>query len=1130
MLTLRAAASLLANADSLTALRPIARALGFHDAPHSVSENALKTIGVHELVDSVDITRGPGALRLLAAVLAPHAGGATTTHARELVRRLCTTVARNAPTRRWCIITLDDTRSTISLATVTPHPTGPRIAVLRLDRTHVVDSDADTLRALAAVTDLDDHLRHARFTDILKRDALSTRFYHALERTVTALAQTATGTASRAERIELSLLCTSRCLFLAFLEAKGWLDHDRNFLLHRATSILEQQRSLHTHLLRPLFFGTLNTPIAHRAPAALAFGAIPFLNGGLFAPTPLERKRHTLRFADDALASLIGELLDRYRFTAHEDSTAWSEAAVDPEMLGRAFECLMAQDERRRSGSFYTPPSLVNQVVEDALHAALPTLPHDAFDQHTTPLHLDETTRAQLLAMRVLDPACGSGAFLVHTLESVARILQRGGDPRPQHQLRRDLLTSSIFGVDRNPIAVWLCELRLWLSVVIECPETRPTLVPPLPNLDHHIRVGDALAGGDFRFAPPSARKLTTLRERYTRASGPRKHTLATALDLEERSRAIGEATQHLAQITHQRCALIESLRTPDLFGEKRRRTPLDTLRLRELRTHSRDIARRRTSLQLGAALPFRFAAHFADVAAAGGFQLILGNPPWVRPHALPIAERQRLRKDFQTFHRATWTIGAKRAGATTGFAAQADLSAAFIERGTQLLAPDGTLAMLVPAKLWRALAGGGTRAFLAQHTRIQRIRDWSEAPPLFDAATYPSLIVASRDGRRVATHEPRMTPPSDWPQSDSPHLNPQPSTTTAPPRSLNRSLIASRPTTIASAHRDTLVKRSPHPVVHISVARRRHTHQFTTAPHQLALGADPSAPWLLLPPAVHDAFERLRLAGPPLGDSTLGRPLLGVKCGLNAAFLVTAVEHDDDTATVTADNRSALVERQLLRPMLRGEHIADAHRRLVDNRRTRGSDPDTRILWTHDTDGKPLRTLPPRAARWLAHWRRQLEARRDARSQTPWWSLFRTEAARHEVARLVWADIGKTLRTRVLPAGDPTVPLNSCYVLRTPALDDAFALNALLTAPVCRAWLDCLAEPARGGFRRYLGWTVASLPLPPDWPTARAALADVGRRLDHGQLSPDEHTDLVADAYGIPVTRLQPLLDWANE
>lgn len=1071
MLTLRAAATLLAQADSLHAVRPLARAIGFLDTSHRVSPDAQRTIGIHDLVADATITRGLGALRLLSAVLVPHLDVSTTMHTRELIRRLGTTLARNAPTRRWCIVALDHTHRTITIATVTPHPHGPKLAVLVVDRTHVVDSDAETLRTIAAINEDDDRLRHARLTDILQRDALSNRFYRALQKSVTQLATTATGAGAPAERQELALLCASRCLFLAFLEAKGWLNGDRDFLLQRTINTLELGGQLHHRLLRPLFFGTLNTPPSQRAQTARAFGDIPFLNGGLFAPTALERKRHTLQFADDAIAALIGEVLDRYRFTAHEDSTAWSEAAVDPEMLGRAFECLMAPDERRRSGSFYTPPSLVTQVVHDAMHATLPALPHDAFSHEESPIHLAPDTIHALTTLRVLDPACGSGAFLVHTLECVARLLQRGGDARPLHLLRREILTRSIFGVDRNPVAVWLCELRLWLSVVIECPETHAARVPPLPNLDHHIRVGDSLSGGDFQHAPASARKLTALRDRYTRASGRRKHTLATALDREERLRAIADTNRRLTAVTHDRCALLESLRTRDLFGHRRTRTRLDAARLTDLRARARDIARQRTALQLGAALPFRFAAHFADVAAIGGFRIVVGNPPWVRPHAIPLAERQRLRKEFHTMRDAAWIAGAKRAGASTGFAAQADLAAAFIERGTQLLAPGGTIAMLVPAKLWRALAGGGTRRFLAEHTRLHTVRDWSEAPALFDAATYPSLVVA----QRLPTDDPMRSN-----------------------------------------------------TVHIAVTRRTRTHRFSTPALHLALAGDPAAPWILLPPHAHDAFERLRRAGPALGESALGRPTLGVKCGCNAAFLVHATEGDDDLANIIADDRVGSIERHMLRPALRGDSIHDAAHPRRTIARPRTVTGELHILWTHGMDGKPLPTLPPRASRWLGHWRRQLDARRDARHRAAWWTLFRTDSARHDATRLVWADIGKRLRTRVLTAGDPTVPLNSCYVLRTPSDHDAWAVSALLASPICTAWLDCLAEPARGGFKRYLGWTVASLPMPANWLTARITLAELGVRLaSSSTVTPEEQIDIVADAYGIPVASLQPLLDW---
>src|SRR5688572_13678877 len=147
---------------------------------------------------------------------------------------------------------------------------------------------------------------------------------------------------------------------------------------------------------------------------------------------------------------MLEQLFARYRFVAREDSATWSEASVDPEMLGRAFESLMAAGERRTSGVYCTPHELVSRVTGPALAAAL-----------TAPLR-------QVRDLRVLDPACGSGAFLVYALERLATCWREHGDQRPLSTIRREVLARSVFGVDRSPTAVWLCELRLWLSVVIE--------------------------------------------------------------------------------------------------------------------------------------------------------------------------------------------------------------------------------------------------------------------------------------------------------------------------------------------------------------------------------------------------------------------------------------------------------------------------------------------------------------------------------------------------------------------------------------------------------------------------------------------------------------------------------------
>jgi hypothetical protein len=1119
VLTIRAAAKLLAAADSAAALHPIAHALGFTAPPTPLSTNRPRTAPLAPLLLQGALVTTPATpLTLLAAITAPPTTLDTTTpHATTLT--LARTLLRIAPTRLWCLLTLDHTRHHLTIATLLGTPSAPRVAALHLHRLHVVDSDADTLRALATTTqhEPDATLRHARFSDILRRDHLSGRFYRALATTVDTLANSATPTprtrttphpASPDDRHTLALLCASRCLFLAFLEAKGWLDHRHDFLLHHTTRLLESGGRLHDRLLHPLCFGTLNTPRTKRAPAARTFGAIPFLNGGLFSPTPLEARHRALRFSDEALTTLLAGLLDRFRFTAREDSTSWSEAAVDPEMLGRAFEGLMHPDTRRRTGAFYTPPTLVALAVQEALAHALPTLPLPT--PGTTPHPpLTPAQRDRILALRILDPACGSGAFLVHTLETLADTLALGGDPRPRHELRRTLLVHSIFGVDRNPMAVWLCELRLWLSVLIDHPATTPRHIPPLPNLDHNIRTGDALAGGTFLHAPHDAHTLATLRERYTRATGTRKRALAATLDHEERRHAITVATRQLDTLHAQRRTLLHALRSPNLFGERRPPTRTTTRLLRHLRTAARELTTTRSSLQLGAALPFRFASAFPDIARLGGFSLIVGNPPWVRPHALPTTERARLKHDFLTLRHAPWRTGATAAGAAAGFAAQGDLAAAFLERAVHLLAPTGTLALLLPAKLWRTLSGGGTRLFLTTHTTPVALHDWSDAPPLFDAATYPSLLVATRLPTTPTTSPPTSpttppptppTTPPTTPPATPPHPNPNPATT------------------------------------RIALARGPHTTHFHLPTTALPLDHDPAAPWILLPPHARHAFDLLRHAGPPLAHTPLGRPTLGVKTGCNAAFLVHSTEpnpdlhpehrpHHDHLATITpavssAPPRSASIERHQLRPTLRGEDIA------------RPTPAPLHLVWTHDHTHHPLRTLPPLTARWLAPWRPTLERRHDARARLPWWALFRTHAARHDTPRLVWADIGRSLRLQLLPAGDPTVPLNSCYVLPCRSHEEALALLALLHSPLTTAWLHTLAEPARGGFKRFLGWTLATLPVPTSarWPTATRLLAPLGHTLADGHHVPDDLLlDTAAAAYGIPLAPLTPLLSWIH-
>jgi len=1083
--SLESFAALVAATSSDASLSALAAELGFPREAVRLDPDTRTALGVPSapIVRSARVATGRGALRAI-LLECEH-----DTPLRTIATNVAQQCSDHAPQLLWLLIATQYNGCDLTVATWSADRSKPRVVALHVDRTHVVPSDAETVAALAATSDDSDILAHAAWLDTLGRDSLTRRFYRILEQVVANLAASATfGTAPirvpPSERTDLALLYVSRLLFLSFIQTKGWLDHDRRFLHNTFARCMERGGDYHRRILLPLFFGTLNTPPRARAAAARAFGRIPFLNGGLFARTPLERRRPRLRFPDDMLGVVFGELLSRYRFSPREESANWSEAAVDPEMLGKAFESLMEANHRRASGAFYTPRRLVATVSRAALAHALATRtisPDSALAALEGHVPNDEDAGRLLDRcddITILDPACGSGAFLVHILEQVAALRSQLGDPRPVWQLRRDMLTKSIFGVDINPTAVWLCELRLWLSVVIDCDTRDPMLVPPLPNLDRHIRIGDSLAGDAFdlvvRAPSRGSPRLAQLRERYARSSGRRKHTLQRALDRAERTLVVAHLERQLAASSARRRDILTALRGRDLFGTRTTPASIARQRLAAERDRSRSLSASLRDVRNGGALPFAWITHFPDVARAGGFTTILGNPPWVRLHRIPTNARLELRRRFASYRNAPWARGATAARATLGFAAQVDLAALFAERALTLLQPGGTLALLLPSKLWRALAGGGLRAQLQQHAHIMSLEDWSEAPPQFDAAVYPSLLVATRRD-------------------------------------------ASAPDNVFG---------DQHEAVDHDIGTTVHRPNYTVhwcMPHRrIALDPDPASPWLLAPPLVRDAFDLLADAGIPLVHTPLGPPQLGVKCGLNDAFIVRCTGADSAIATVNDGRRTGRVERSLLRPLLRGEAMA-AWRREPNG-------TDEWILWTHDARGAPLRTLPPLAHAWLARWRSALAHRADARSRGPWWSLFRTAGAGSELARVVWADVGRTPRALVLAPNDPTVALNSCYVLPCRDPRDAHTLAALLNSPLIAAWLALIAEPARGGYRRFLAWTIALLPTPRAWSHARDILAPLAQRAQRGR-EPDsgELLDATLRAYRVRRSDIEPLLQWTS-
>jgi hypothetical protein len=601
-------------------------------------------------------------------------------------------------------------------------------------------------------------LEHAlRVGEVLSTEEVGSRFFVAFRRLVER-AGAAVESRDAADRRLLALLPLTRVLFLYFVQAKGWLDGRPDFLRAQLDDALAQRRHFHRAVLHPLFFGTLNRPAAARTHGD-RFGRIPYLNGGLFEPHPLERAAGPVILPNAFWREAFDDVFERFRFCLREGDEV---GAIAPDMLGRVFEGVMDAGERRASGTFYTPAALVRDVVTATLATALA-------DAH---LPLDQTAevlrggpcpapdrarlRERLRAVRVLDPAVGSGAFLLGALEvlTTAWLATSDSPDGPAGRLRRRLLDGHLFGVDVNPVAVRLAELRLWLAIVADDPERNISRVRPLPNLNGVVRQGDTLldpiaavrALGLTHMPAGEAEAVASARHAVFSARGPERAGALAALRQAELGATRAMVAAALARGGRALRELRVAATSPDLFGrraglsrEQGRQCDLLRARLRDLRVADRAAAR-------GSIPFFAFEVHHPDAMAAGGFTVVVGNPPWVRAERLPRAIRSTLA------HRFRWW----RSTGDRGFGHQPDLAVAFLERALELAAPAGAVGLLLPGKLASAAYAEAARRSLVRDTTltyVHRVPDREAAG--FAAVVYPLALVARKhppgDGHRVS-------------------------------------------------------------------------------------------------------------------------------------------------------------------------------------------------------------------------------------------------------------------------------------------------------------------------------------------------------------------------------------------
>ena len=445
----------------------------------------------------------------------------------------------------------------------------------------------------------------------------------------------------------------NRLMFIYFLSRKGWLAfHDDNDYLNALWKDYQaadsDDKNFHLDRLSLLFFAGLNNPqsrdLSRNNPVLYAkIGAPPFLNGGLFEKTGLD-KRTGVVVPDGVIEPILSDLFDRFNFTVMESTPFDIEVAVDPEMLGKVFEELVTG--RHDSGSYYTPRPVVSFMCREALKGYLEGCDTGLAKEEIAKFVDERETSGISLTfapgvadaledVTVVDPACGSGAYLLGMMQELVdlrtALFNIGVDARSLYELKLHIIQRNLYGVDIDEFAVNIAMLRMWLSLVIEYEGDRPE---PLPNLDFKVVQGDSLLGPDPGQLNQSRYQielsdLPRLKARYMPATADKDELRQEIADAEERLRNdLGVAA------------------VPDGVVDWR--------------------------------------IEFAEVFANGGFDVVIANPPYVRQEKIkPASYKSDLLKAF-----------------SSGVVSRSDLYCYFYVRALQLLT-DGGIHVFVCSNSW---------------------------------------------------------------------------------------------------------------------------------------------------------------------------------------------------------------------------------------------------------------------------------------------------------------------------------------------------------------------------------------------------------------------------------------------
>ena len=469
-------------------------------------------------------------------------------------------------------------------------------------------------------------------------------------------------------------------------------------------------------VLEPLFFGILNTEPIKREQVfsrngwqqsiVVKWASIPYLNGGLFERDDVDSLRIVL---PESIFSNLFAFLASYNFTVDENDPDDAEIGVDPEMLGKIFESLL--EDNKAKGAFYTPKEIVRYMCKESLIAHLASKLPDVTDgvvrafveSHEMQPELEpcrDTLSKALREVKICDPAIGSGAFPMGLLNELWRCREALGTQMSRLQLKKEIIENNIYGVDIERGAIDIARLRFWLSIVVDSEKAEP-----LPNFDYKFMQGNSLieSYGGFDLSRIAGKTVG-------RPSTSMQYVIGLDSDLSQKNlqrllREYFSVTDHQKKAT-MRHAINAEVKT--LIRESVGGTPTFLTKLDQLDPSANQDF-------------FLWHTWFKDIFDKGGFDIVIGNPPYV------VVEANGKYRNYET-------------------ESSLDLYAYFYERAVKLLKSNGIISFITSSLFVKGLKYTSLRSFLENNVSVVAFR--IEGDTVFENAGIPTATFIAQKVR----------------------------------------------------------------------------------------------------------------------------------------------------------------------------------------------------------------------------------------------------------------------------------------------------------------------------------------------------------------------------------------------